>query len=596
MNRDSSTQLAKTYVTASFLFGLILAYLISGTPWIDDLNHYGYDTLLSISDSANNNNKVVVIGIGDQSLKHFKDPLVFWHHYLSRVITGMSDVSAAGVALDIVPSISMEHLAPKLDKELVHALIRARNKGTKVFLGFKSGRNGVAPHRKFILSAAGLCSLNLYPDSDGIIRRQRMEVTGVHAGKVSSIAYCMASLVNKGIKFKSRSPYIDYRIGSPAIVEFADVYDWARNKQFDKLRETFSGKLVYIGITSFQLPDNYPVPIQMHGQEGSRMAGVSIHALTTEMLIKGNFLHDVNINYQRLLWILCALFSGFCFLLLPPSKAILLLISITAIVFIGIFYAFSNFLVFPLGSLGTAIIIPGMVIGSFRYSWEYFRFRRLQRYFSSYVHPDVLKEIIDHPEYAAFEGKKTVVTVMFTDICNFTSFSEYMEAECLVKGLNRYFSEMTESVLQSGGYLNRFLGDGILAIFGAPNKLPFNGALAAVKCAVDMLERLEELNRKQIFPGNELTVNIGVGIHTGEAVVGNIGCHKKMDYSIIGDTVNLASRIEGETRRHRTNILISRETYNLVKDQVEARHVTTTKVKGRKQEVDLYEILQLLEN
>jgi adenylate cyclase len=148
---------------------------------------------------------------------------------------------------------------------------------------------------------------------------------------------------------------------------------------------------------------------------------------------------------------------------------------------------------------------------------------------------------------------------------------------------------MTQTVIRHGGYLNRYLGDGILAIFGAPNPLPEDGARAAADAALEMLAALDELNHSELFPGVD-AIHIGIGIHTGEAIVGNLGCAEKMDYSIIGDTVNLASRIESETKRYGTPILLSEDTMESLGPGYDAEFVDAVQVKGREQQVRLFRL------
>ena len=242
--------------------------------------------------------------------------------------------------------------------------------------------------------------------------------------------------------------------------------------------------------------------------------------------------------------------------------------------------------------LAFGLFIPGAITGSYRYGVQYQQFRLVQRLFGSYVNRHVLRQILDDPKSALFEGQRVTVSVMFTDIRNFSTLSEALDPQLVVAGLNRYLAEMTEAVVKVNGYMNRFVGDAILAIFGAPNPLPDDGAWGAVRCGLEMLDRLQRLNQSEIFPGIA-ELRIGIGVHTGEAIVGNIGCYQKMDYSITGDTPNLASRIEGMTKVYKIPFLISEATYERVKDRIEARFVDSTQVKGRKEAVNLYEVISL---
>jgi adenylate cyclase len=571
--------------------GVGAALLLSIHPWADSLNLHVYDFLLANTTVSSTSDDVVVIGIDDQSLQRFDEPLVLWHKYLAQVINGAADSNAKGIALDIIPTISLDKLAPELDQQLIYSIRHANNSGTPVYLGFRTGENKIMPHRKFLLSAGGLGFLNFYPDKDGKIRKQT-------ALLISKDNYAIHSL--SAVMTEIRAPlssgelphqiYIDYRLAMPKVYEFGRVYDWAKDGKIDKLKAAFGNKMVFIGVTSPLLPDIYTVPVKLGAARKDRVPGVLIHAFTAKTLIAGQMMQDVPLILVWCLAVAVSFFSGMLFFSLPPWKAG----GIAAVLFIlitgGIIYAFTLFWIIPAAPFIFSLLIPSAVTGTYQYTKEYRQFRHLQRFFKSYVNPQVMKEIIDNPELVSFDGQQVIVTVMFTDIRNFTALSEKTDPRVLVAGLNRYFKEMTAAITEVNGYLNRYLGDGILVIFGAPNKLPDDGAWAAVCCACNILERLEELNKSEIFPGVSDKVHIGIGIHTGEAVVGNIGCYEKMDYSIVGDTPNLASRIEEMTKEFKIPLLVSEATYNYVKDRVQAKFVGSVKVRGRVQEVNIYEI------
>lgn len=578
------------------LFGVATALLLSRLPWADDLNRYSYDFYLANTKAGPTAAEVVVIGIDDHALDRFEDPLVFWHDYLAPIIAGVAEGGARAIALDIIPSISLDRLAPELDRKLIKAINEARSSGTPVYLGFKAGRSGLMPHRKFSFASSGLGFLNLYPDKDGVIRKQILTLSSGTGRKAHSI-----SLLAAGYDTPVSNPdlpqrfYVDYRLSVPTVRSFSRVYDMAKEGDAAALKESFKDKIVFIGVTSPKLPDIYIAPIKSGPEGTNRIPGVLIHSLATMTVLGDSVLKDVP---EGVVWTVSAgvaLLSGIIFLFLPPVRALV----IAAILFVcgalGTFKAFGSFWVFPAAPLVFALLVPGAVSGTYRYAIEYRQFRTLQRFFKSYVNPHVMQEIVENPATVSFEGKHLAATVMFTDIRNFTSISEKADPKLLVSGLNRYFTEMTGAVTEVGGYLNRYLGDGVLAIFGAPKSLPDDGAWAAVRCAMNMLERLEGLNASGIFPGVPEEVRIGIGIHTGEAIVGNIGCYEKMDYSIIGDTVNLASRVEGLTKQHGVQVLVSEATYERIKDRVEARFVATEKVRGRAQEVKLFEILSIKE-
>jgi len=188
-------------------------------------------------------------------------------------------------------------------------------------------------------------------------------------------------------------------------------------------------------------------------------------------------------------------------------------------------------------------------------------------------------------------GEKVVVTILFTDIRSFTTISENMDANTLVALLNEYFTEMVAIVMRETGVVDKYIGDAIMAVFGAPVPQP-DDAVHAVRAAVAMRAALKELNVRLVARGLP-PLETGIGIHTGEVVAGNIGSEQRMEYTVIGDTVNLASRLESATKEHQVGVLISDATYQRVQHVVEARPVERIFVKGRAQPVMTWELVGL---
>ena len=186
-------------------------------------------------------------------------------------------------------------------------------------------------------------------------------------------------------------------------------------------------------------------------------------------------------------------------------------------------------------------------------------------------------------------GESIRVTILFTDIRSFTTISEHMDAQQLVGLLNEYFTEMVGIVMQENGVVDKYIGDALMAVFGAPVPRE-DDAVNAVKASVRMRVALAHLNVNLVERGLA-PLRTGIGIHTGEVVAGNIGSEKRMEYTVIGDAVNLASRLESSTKDVGCNILISEDTYQLVKDSIVARPVKEITVKGRAQPVMTYEVL-----
>lgn len=211
--------------------------------------------------------------------------------------------------------------------------------------------------------------------------------------------------------------------------------------------------------------------------------------------------------------------------------------------------------------------------------------------FSRYVSHQVAGLIVNDPEkyLSTLKGQRKTVTVLFADIRGFTRIAEALAPEQVVALLNVYLTYMTDVVFRYGGTLDKFLGDGLMAIFGAPVEQP-NSTLNAVRAAVDMRERLREFNLAREI-GGEAPVLVGIGINYGDAVVGNIGSRERMDYSVIGDAVNIAQRIQTYTEGGQ--IILAEPAYRRVADHVEGRPLGPYELKGKRQKIELYEVVSM---
>jgi adenylate cyclase len=221
--------------------------------------------------------------------------------------------------------------------------------------------------------------------------------------------------------------------------------------------------------------------------------------------------------------------------------------------------------------------------------------REIRRIFSSYVSPKIVEQLVNHPEMAKLGGQRKEVTLLFSDIRGFTSYSEKRSPEEVVAMLNEYFEVMAGIVFHWDGTLDKFIGDAILAFWGAPIDQP-DHAERAVRCALHMNDALLKLQEKWRSEGKE-AMDCGIGINTGEVVIGNIGSlGKKMDYTVIGDHVNLGSRVQGLTKKYGTRILITEFTYAKIRTLAETGKIghldtlaaDTVTVRGKEIPVHVY--------
>jgi len=548
---------------------------------------------------------VALIEIDDKTLDTIDDPMVLWPGYFATIIQALAEAGAKVAAVDMIPSVSLEKYAPQLDQSLIKALAAARSAGTRVIYGYKVGQIGKqAPHRKFSLMSSGLGFVNLYPGFDSVNREYAPCFAAgekrVSASMAMLTSFFMSSNISslweysghgKMCSNESGKFLIDYRFILPEdkFISFSDVVAMSRDGDREKLASLFSGKAVFIGVTSARLPDIHRVPINHYEPGQTHIAGVFIHmqaylTQTTPGAIKKAWFGAAPAAAACLAMALAAIF-----ILLPPSRAMW---AAAAALTAGAAVAFAMFLrgvALPFWPLVAATLAAIPICGPYLYLTEFKQRRQVSRYFKSYVSQEALEAILRSPDAIDFTGSSVTATVMFADIRGFTSMSEKLPPGQVVDGLNEYFTQMTGAITEAGGYVNKYLGDGILAIFGAPAPARLDGALDAVIGAQLMLKRLTWLNENRPLPGFG-PIKIGIGLHCGEAIMGNIGCRQKMDYSIIGDTVNTASRVESLTKLYGVQFLMTESVYDRVKDSVEAVFAGSSEVKGKEKKLQLYSL------
>jgi adenylate cyclase len=214
----------------------------------------------------------------------------------------------------------------------------------------------------------------------------------------------------------------------------------------------------------------------------------------------------------------------------------------------------------------------------------------IKRAFTRYVAREVVEEILKDPEQLTLTGERREVTVLFCDIRGFTPLAERLSPEQVVSLLNEFYTLMIETTFKHDGTLDKFLGDAVMAVFGAPIAHP-DHAIRAIKTALDMRSGVGELNERRMAQGKE-PIGIGIGLSLGEVVAGTVGTEARMEYTVIGDSVNLAARLVANARPS-GRILISQRTYERVQHLVEAKSLGPLKVKGKEEEVEVYEVLAL---
>jgi len=351
-------------------------------------------------------------------------------------------------------------------------------------------------------------------------------------------------------------------------------------------------KVVFLGTTAISTYDFVVTPFS------ARMPGVEKNATVVENILNKRFLKNAPLSIVSFVVLVTGLILSF---LLPQMRAMHGLILSLALM--GVFAAgnqylfayrgyYANFF-YPFANMSLISVFSV----AYKYLTEERKAKELKKMFSHYVSPKIVEELLKDPELAKLGGYRREITVLFSDVRGFSTFSEKRKPEEVVTHLNEYLQEMTDIIFKWDGTLDKFVGDEIMAFWGAPLEQP-NHAELAVKCALNMSDRLDELQAKWRAEG-KYPLDNGIGINTGDVLVGNIGsADKKMDYTVMGDHVNLGARVETLTRKYDSRVLITEFTYEKIKNladegklyRVDMKEMDTVKVKGKEIPVKIYGI------
>jgi adenylate cyclase len=354
-------------------------------------------------------------------------------------------------------------------------------------------------------------------------------------------------------------------------------------------------KIVLIGSTVVEHHDDFPTPfLQTRDDEGhlvqSLTYGVEIHANMLQMILSENYLYSFPYLWEILLLLILSALVFVITRYLPTFGGVFATIIILVIYFISAFVLFGQWN--TIIQISTPILVILLTFGGhtiYRYVLSQHEKKMITGAFSHYVPAKVVDQILADPEKLSLGGDERVVTVMFTDVVGFTSISERLSPAELVRLLNEYLTEMTDTVLAHDGIIDKYEGDAIMAEFGVP--VPYdNHAFMACKTAVEMQKKLRKLREKWKKEGRpELKARIG--INTGEVIVGNMGSRDVFDYTVMGDPVNLGSRLEGANKFYGTDTMISQFTYDYIKDDFYTRELDLIKVKGKDEPIKVFQLI-----
>lgn len=477
---------------------------------------------------------------------------------------------------------------------------------------FSQANTYYLPFRDLYLVSKGIGVVSILPDNDGVYRRvAHFTKYGQHLYPSLSLSPLLAdiqpdlkgieniSVTVSGTKVQRRiifdsdhKSYINI-YGKFDVYSFGGIYlslmkiDQGILTDLPVSPEVFMGKTIFIGASASGLKDLKRTAL------GPQTPGVFLHASAYGNIVSDDFLRFSPEVLQPTIMVIMVALSVAAFFLLD-SHILKILLPLSTLILWGLaaLILFTQNLSIPMAGPVIAVFCTYLVSLSFLSVTDGRERRKIKNVLGQYVAPSVLSKVLENPaeEFMRAEvGSKEELSIFFSDIRGFTTLAERYPAEKVVELLNNYLSAMTNIIFDKHGTLDKFIGDAIVAFWGAPlrdNRHPYR----AVQSAVEMQHTLYTMNQKNKRK-NLPQLNVGIGIHTDHVILGNIGSHRKLDYTVIGDGVNLASRLEGLTKMYNTQILISQSTYDRVRDDFCCRVVDYVKVKGKQKPIRIYSVL-----
>jgi adenylate cyclase len=557
-----------------------------------------------------NESLIVIVAIDDESIRESgQGPWPWPRAYLGQIISQISKSKPALIATDIF---WYESTNPEDDQALGDAIAQAGN----VILANDINRVISAnftiselrtPIKEIRDSARYVGLANLNKDSDGFIRS--MPLFDIHdadgqayfswsayalfdyfnAPPPQSIQSGMMQVGDLQVPLNDKFVIVNYR-GDPAqVFDQVPAYQVANGEVYEgRGSEYFKDKIVLIGATTESLHDTYPTPFLGSVQP---MPGVEIHANVIDTVISRQFMYRwpvaIGAVVALIMGLLAFLLSG-----IPiPVAGILIAVATTVAYLILWQVAFLGFnteiyVIAPLSSFLLGYTVPSVE----RAISEQIEKRRVRSIFERFVSPEMVGQMLDRG-VERMRGQRTELTILFSDIRGFTTLSENMNPEEIVDMLNEYLGVMTDVIYKYGGTIDKYEGDLIMAVFNAPLPQP-DHARRAVEAAIDMRQTLDGVKARWAKESSRPTnFEMGIGINSGEAFVGLIGAEKRINYTCIGDSVNLASRVQDLTKDLRWPLLITQFTYEQIKDHFDCEFAESYMVKGKTVPVGMYRVL-----
>ena len=615
------------YIVISLVVFVIFRILFITNFW-NNLEHKAADVLFLIRGEQEVSDNIVIVEIGDDTFNTLNERWPFPREYHAKLIENLEKAGANQIIFDIEFT---ERTNIDADSKLAAAIAKYDNIILSGKLISTQYNNSV---REQLLSPIPILTqtgtewgtVNISADPDGFVRRYELFQKRAKDIKLSIGTIALANLYKLDLHseevqnypkyFKIGQNYIPKVTSKSAIInyygpartfstyDFADVIDdstFTTNfekeietelNQYYQLAENFKDKIVLIGLTSVEFHDTHHTPF--FSKDYQLMPGVEIHANFIETVLRNNCLKEYPFTLYLLFFLLVTILLFIFNSSIRPSISVFINIAIIIVyIWISYFLFSTQRILIPTLEIPILIIIVYIIGLVLQYIQTIKERKFIKQAFGHYIAPELVEELIKDPKKLEYGGVQKELTVLYSDIVDFTPYTESHTPKETVEILREYLTEMVNIITNNNGTLDKFVGDEIVAIFGAPVDLA-DHALYACKAAMEMRQRMDELQEKWESENRD-PLEMGIGINTGVVTVGNLGSEQIFDYTAIGDNMNAGARVEGLTRDYETenNIIISDSTYEQVKDNVEARYIDDATVKGKKIIIKIHELISI---
>jgi len=576
------------------LFALCLAILVSWLPPWRAVDRFFVDHFAVWTAPGRSSLPITIIGIDEESFAALQLPWPWPRDLYARLLERLHEAGVALVAFDIVFAEPSTDLAQ--DEAFALAIERF---GPVVLAADLAYVQSAAAHQwqridplpLFLKAGAqpGLASVEL--DNDGVLRRMPLYAD----------AFWRVIVDRFGARYPEFHPPIvpqdDMRLnyrggpGSYLTIPFHKMLDPDRHLSMN-WRDILKDNIVLIGRNTragvdiqMAQADAFATPFMV--QTGEFTPGVELHATLVDNMMSGDFRRELPGGWGMMMAVVTVAISHLGMRRWRPVSATLTLLAVAVTLFAVAFLAFWQWLTWlPVATALLALVLVYLGQGYDAYVREQRQRRQIKAAFAMYVAPDVVEEVIADPARLRLGGERREITVMFTDLVGFTSIAEAMTPEEVATLLNRHLTEMTAIIHRYRGTVDKYIGDAVMAFWGAPLADP-EQSHRALRAANEMQEAMHALRDEVLAEGGP-ELKMRVGLHRGECIVGNMGSEQRFDYSAIGDTVNMASRLEGANKTYGTGILLSQAMADALGPQVAIREIDFVRVKGKRQGVSIY--------